>query len=234
MPGTIKRRTAACVAAVVAITAPIVFGTSLSATAATQAASGQSATLEQFFTDNGVDASTAAALQGKFEGGELLDSMRGTAPTSSASVDTATETKTITTFPDGSISVTSIEHARAASGGIAPRSVGNCASSTPSHYSTTYRNCAAEATDGVLTVGMHLTYTVVQGTGDTINEITTPYQFARGGSAATPKISIQRQTETSAGPAYAKGSTQFNGTAGSYTGTMYVKVGGDKAWTTGW
>ncbi|MCT9620191.1 MULTISPECIES: hypothetical protein [unclassified Curtobacterium] len=199
------------------------------------ASAGEPATLEEFFTDNGVSTATAEALQQKYDGGTLLDSMRGASPVGSREVGTANELKTITTFPDGSISVTTVERpTTSTSGGFSTKAVGNCAKKTTSHYSTTYHDCAAEASDGVLTVGMHLTYTLVSGTGDTINEITTPYQFARGGQAATPKISIQRKTETSAGPAYARGSTQFSGSAGSYTGTMYVKVGGDKAWTTGW
>ncbi|WP_439693863.1 hypothetical protein ACRQ4B_06440 [Curtobacterium sp. SP.BCo] len=229
-----SRRTVMAGAALL-MAVPLVVGAASTAQAATSDGQAQ---FEQWYAKYNVPSSTADALWSKFQKGSLLDSMKsGVDPVSERTQRVGTQQETVRTYADGSVDVSSVEVPKVTpAGGATIMAVGACSGTTSSHYDTVYHNCAAEESNGILTMGFHVTYDIVQGVGDKIVDHSTSYQAASGGTATTPSVTIPRSQENSSGPAYAKLTTQYNSKSTSFTAVMYFKVGGDKAYTTksGW
>lgn len=230
-----KSRRIATAGAALLMAVPLTVGAASAAQAAP--ADGQTQ-FEQWYAKYDVSTPTADALWAKFQGGSLLDSMKsGVSPVSERTQRVGTQTETVRTYADGSVDVSSVEIPKVTPvGGASTMAVGACSGTTSSHYDTVYHNCAAEESNGILTMGFHVTYDIVQGVGDKIVDHSTSYEAATGGTASTPTVTVPRAQENSSGPAYAKLTTQYNSKSTSFTAVMYFKVGGDKAYTTksGW
>ncbi|GAA0422869.1 hypothetical protein [Leifsonia naganoensis] len=187
-----------------------------------------------WYIDNGVTPETANALIAKFNSGTLLDSMNGSEP---VRVQRANEAGWIVTrawFEDGSLSVSKLETPEASrarpAGQIGTRSVGNCSRVVGGSGFANYYDCAASGSNGVyLEIGFRADYTrVTNGTG-VINRVGSPYQYAAGGTASTPVLTI---TKASGAPATAQAVSQYSSTATSFTARLYLNVNGSSAWTT--
>jgi hypothetical protein len=198
-----------------------------------------SAHMRDWYAARGVPASTYGPLVEHFLDGQLMDSMQeGQTPAAVKTIQRDGFTVTQSIYADGSISETEIQNPTTSSGPAAslrtltPQSVGQCAGTTPSHYDTRYNNCVVAADNSFLQITFHATYDIVQGSNnDLINEVTTPYAYTVGGTAATPSLKITRKQESSSGPATATASTTYNSTkgGGSFTASLSLKVGSNKA-----
>lgn len=187
-----------------------------------------------WYVDNGVAPATAKALIAKFNSGTPLDSMNGSEP---VRVETADESGWIVTrawFADGSLSVSKLQ-TPAASGArvgsdVAPLSVGNCSQVVGGSGFANYYDCAASGSNGAyLELGFRADYTRVSNGTGVINRVGSPYQFAAGGTATTPALTI---TKASGAPATAQAVSQYSSAATSFTARLYLNVNGSSAWTT--
>lgn len=211
---------------------------SASASASTDDAA-VSAHMRNWYASRGVPEGTYGPLVDHFLAGTLMDSMQADqTPTTVKQIQRGGFTVTQSTFADGSISETEIQNPNtgtsvaASSRAVAPQSVGQCASTTPSHYDTRYNNCVVAADNSFLQITFHATYDIVQGdNNDLINEVTAPYAYAINGTAPTPTLKITKKSENASGPATATASTVYNSSrgGGSFTASLSLKVGSNKA-----
>jgi len=224
------RRTFAAVAAIACVVG-------LSTIAATPANADESVDQRQYswYIDNGVDATTADALIDKFNSGTLLDSMNGSAPTRTQTADEAGWIVTRAWFADGSISVSKLEtpqaSAAAARSGliVGPRSVGNCSSVVGGSGYANYYDCAVAGSNGAyLELGFRADYTRVSNGTGVINRVGSPYQYAAGGTASTPVLTI---TKANGSPATAQAVSQYSSATTSFTARLYLNVNGSSAWS---
>ncbi|WP_416393827.1 MULTISPECIES: hypothetical protein [unclassified Curtobacterium] len=199
-----------------------------------------SAHMRDWYAARGVPESTYGPLVDHFLRGQLMDSMQeGLAPTAVKTVQRDGFTVTQSIYADGSISESEIQNPNGSAGTtgaslrtVTPQSVGQCASTTPSHYDTRYNNCVVAADNSFLQIAFHATYDIVQGSNnDLINEVSAPYAYSVAGTADTPSLKITRKQESSSGPATATASTTYHSTkgGGSFTASLSLKVGSNKA-----
>jgi hypothetical protein len=198
-----------------------------------------SAHMRDWYAARGVPERTYGPLVDHFLSGTLMESMQeGRSPSAVKTIQRDGFTVTQSIFEDGSISETEIQNPSAGASSsvsqrsVTPQSVGQCASTTPSHYDTRYNNCVVAADNSFLQIAFHTTYDLVQGdNNDVINEVSAPYAYAIGGTAATPSLKITRKTENASGPATATASTAYNSSrgGGSFTASLSLKVGNNKA-----
>jgi len=228
-------------AATVCTVAGLTLVPAVSASAASDDAA-VSAHMRDWYAARGVPKTTYDPLIDQFLSGTLMDSMReGQTPTSVTTLQRDGFTVTQSVFADGSISETEIQNPNTGdSAGVSHRavtaqSVGQCASTTPSHYDTRYNNCVVAADNSFLQVAFHATYDIVQGSNnDLINEVSAPYAYAIAGTAPTPSLKITKKNENASGPATATATTVYNYSrgGGSFTASLSLKVGSDKAIST--
>ncbi|GEA86628.1 hypothetical protein Q760_15935 [Cellulomonas cellasea DSM 20118] len=205
-----------------------------------QAASGEvtddlRAQLKQFWTVNRVPGPTQDALLDKLEAGQTWDVMSGeSAPVSTRTVRTAGENRTIETYPDGSIAVTSIQMPTSTTkpGVVGPLAVGNCRTSVSGSGYTNRYDCQANSTTGVVEMGFYISYSITGGY-DSIIDVNSPYVRADGGTASDTSLAIRKAAENSTGSAYASIKTIYQARNGGGSKTLELRalVGQNTAWT---
>jgi len=198
--------------------------------------------MSDWYAARGVPEATYGPLIDRFLDGGMMDSMReGQSPASVKVLQRDGFTVTQYVFADGSISETEMQNPNAGGGAgiprraVTPQSVGQCASTTPSHYDTRYNNCVVAADNSFLQVAFHATYDIVQGdNNDLINEVSAPYAYAIAGTAPTPSLKITKRNENASGAATATATTVYNSSrgGGSFTASLSLKVGNNKATST--
>lgn len=195
----------------------------------------EEARLRSFWTANGVPADVQGQLIGDLLAGEMWDVFSGTEPVSSRTTRTLTEQRTIDTYPDGSISVTTIETPpRGASGRVTPQAVSDCRSVVSGTGYVNYYDCKAFSETGVVGIGFYISYSILSGY-DQIIAVNSAYGAAAFGTLSPnpPSLSLVKKTETSSGSAWAKASATYvvsGGTSSSYV-EMRALVGRNTAWT---
>ncbi|MBB5844911.1 hypothetical protein HD599_003234 [Conyzicola lurida] len=177
----------------------------------------------EWYLAHGVDEDVAASLVAKFNSGELLDSMKAdSVPVDIATVTTADEEITTSTFADGSVSVVALETPKPADPNA--RGIGTCSSITSGTGYTNYTNCDIWGSNAYLELHFRADYTRSGGTNGSIARVGSPYQYATGGTATTPQLSITRSFSSAAGPATAQGVSQYSSSATTFTAYLYLKV----------
>ncbi|QDW62315.1 hypothetical protein [Oerskovia sp. KBS0722] len=195
----------------------------------------QIASLSTFLSENGVPEGTRASLLQKLAAGEMWDSMSGDEPVSVTESTTAVDRRTVSTYEDGSVVVDTIQLPTPAPGHgtITAFDVKNCRSSASGSGYTNYYDCQAASSTGIMTMGFYISYTLVDGVGDKINAVSSPYRQATVGTSTPPTLSIAKKIENSSGSAWARIQSTWTGFAGAPSGTyeMRALVGGNAAWT---
>lgn len=218
----------ACAAVSIALVAG---GVATSASAApTTSSTSDTAAIYAFYDANGVSKADADRLVANFERGIYSESNNPNAVPvrSKMTIETGFEV-TRTFYADGSVSVSKIEQPKAPSKGLAStQSVGSCAETTGGSGYILRKNCLVSEGTDILEMAFRMDWTAISSGYDKINAVRSPYAYTRGGTAETPKLSISKANESSASPASARATTQYQG-ANSFTATLTAKVGGDKA-----
>lgn len=159
--------------------------------------------LSDFMTEHGVPAATQAALIDKLHGGELLDSMDGSAPASTQTVGGVT----LETFADGSIRELSVSPVvpPPAPGTVTPMAgIAGCTSSTSGIYS--YRTgCSVERWDGIIVQRFYANFTYLTPGYDRIDSVySATYSVYGANSASQTYFGRVKATENASGPAVAE------------------------------
>lgn len=183
-----------------------------------------------WYTTHGVDSETAQRLVEKLEAGFLTDANTGVAPVSTTSVYSDGWDTIRSTYEDGSISLHKIQRATESDGEIGSRSVGDCDRVVGGSGYASYYACAVFGETDLLTLSFRADYTLTNAGVGSIGDVFSPYQSARAGTASTPTLSITKSQSNSSGPASAVATSQFSGSAGSFTARLYLYVAGT-AWS---
>lgn len=192
--------------------------------------------LVQWWAEYNVPQDAQDTLLGALDRGELWDAMSGVDPVDVKTRHLATESETVSRYPDGSIVVSTVSAPSdpfAEPLGITPLSVGDCQSSQiGSGYANRY-DCKAVSQSGIVTMGFYISYTLVQGGYDQITEVHSGYAHAETGTVTSPTAKIAKAKENSRGSAWAYVRSQYDafGGSGSAPVEMRALVGNDKAWT---
>ncbi len=210
---------------------------STATTPATASSEGVDPTLQaqhSWFLENGVDADIADELTNKLSGGELIDSMNGSAPVAIATFYEKGWLVTHSTFQDGSLTISKLETPSAVfymdSKEASTQSVGQCHSSDGGSGYRNFYECLVYGTNGsYFDMSFRADYTqTTSGTG-IINSVYSPYAFATAGTAPRPTLTIVRR---SGNPALATARTQYSSATRSFTATLTLNVNGSSAWST--
>lgn len=180
--------------------------------------------VKDWYLSNGVSPIVAENLIEKFNSGELLDSMRGAAPIATQSAVTGGVQKTISTFADGSVSVTEIEIPVATTGEIRPFAIGNCSSTQSGSGYVNYYDCAISGSNAYLEIQFRANYTRTSAGVGSISYVGSPYVWALGGTATTPTLAITKSVSNASGPASAQATTQYSSATLSHSARLYLKV----------
>ncbi|WP_146067236.1 hypothetical protein [Arthrobacter sp. ZGTC212] len=187
--------------------------------------------ISSWFDKHGVSEQTQDRLHAKLLSGKMLDSMKADmAPLTEEEKTAGGFITIISTYPDGSISVSEREQAQNPNG-ISPRSISGCTAVSGSGYASR-SNCLIKESNGYLHLQFRANYTMVNGAADYISWVGNASASSSWGSASAANLSIIRRTE-SGSPAQAQIGAQFDAYGGlnSYTGYAYLNVGGDSAWS---
>lgn len=186
-----------------------------------------------FWTDWGVSTQVQDSLIEKIQTGGLPDAVDGD-PVSSYTVEEDGFTKEVFTFSDGSIRVDSMQiPSIAPAGSVSTFAVGNCQSS---YAGTGYRNfydCLAESTNGVITMGFRMSYSIVNGGYDSIIAIHSSQGYSQTGQLTPlpPNLKVAKKTENASGSAWVQQTATFKSPSSTRTIDFRALVGGDTAWT---
>lgn len=198
--------------------------------------SSEEADLRLFWDGNGVPGEVQDGLIGKLLSGDLWDVFTGVDPVSSRTVHVGGEQRTIDSYPDGSISVTTIEtpqHSQPV-GGVSPQYVKNCRSTTSGTGYVNHYDCQAFSQTGVVSIGFYISYSTLAGY-DQIIGVSSPYGDSSFGvlDPDPPMLTLVKRVETSSGSAWAKARTTYKTSGGSSSATVEMRalVGNNTAWT---
>ena len=163
--------------------------------------------LTEFLSEYGVAPATQQALVVKLRSGTVLDSMTEASPVSTDTSESDAATKTIETFQDGSIRVTSVQKAKPAPdpGTISTRAgIAECTQSGDDNHQWN-KNCSIERWDGIITQRFYANFTYVTPGYDYIDSVWgATYQVWGANSASQTYFGITKKTEDAAGPAVAE------------------------------
>jgi len=197
--------------------------------------------LREWFTSQGVQSATQDALIAKLDSGSLLDSMsQSVEPTSTTSVQTATELVSRSVYPDGSVAVTSLEKpavtaggAKAGSRSLQPQQITGCKESNGGGY-VVESNCKVEIATGPYDLWFNATYERYTGGAqiDTANKANAVVKY--GNLVAAPTVTIKRKKQDGSLEAYAQEHALYKSTSLGSSEDLYVslRVTTSRAWTT--
>lgn len=82
-------------------------------------------------------------------------------------------------------------------------------------------------------MGFYISYSIVNGSWDSISSVSSPYRESTAGTATAPVLTTPKSVETASGSAYAKIRSTYTGFAGTPSATyeMRALVGNNTAWT---
>lgn len=228
-------------AAVAALVSGTILAGALSAVPASAVTSGQDQTaLRSWFTSQGISVTTQDALIAKLDRGELLDSMTGSVqPVGTTTTETSTELLSRSVYPDGSVSVTSLETppttagARSGTRSFSPQQITGCKESNGGGY-VVESNCKVEIATGPYDLWFNATYERYTG-GAQIDTANKPNAVVKYGNiVAAPTVSIKRKKQDGSLEAYAQEHALYKSTNLGSSEDLYVslRVTTSKAWTT--
>lgn len=205
-------------------------------TASTTLTADEEGDARAFLAEHGVSADVQDALMAKLKAGELWDVFAGGNPVSTRTTTSPGMRRTIDTYADGSISVTSVEVPvrTLARPGVSPMYVANCSGgSTGTGYST-WTDCDAYSETGVVAIGFQISYTLTPGY-DSIIRVDSPVASVNLGTLdpMPPHLTLVKKTENRSGSAWAKATATYNarGGGGSTSLELRALVGNNTAWT---
>lgn len=190
--------------------------------------------VQSWFDSYNVSRDVQASLQKVIENGKLIDSMKhGAKPVSTREVVNDGFDETITTFADGSISVTASQiPVEMPKFGFTPfASITGCKISNGSGYSTA-TGCTVKHSNGYLHLSFKAGYEIVNGANDRITSATSPSATGSFGNTSEKVLTKHRMKEASANmPAHVTLEAQWKATnnGSSYTGNLDLKVGQNAA-----
>lgn len=175
--------------------------------------------VSSLMTKYSVDPLIQESLWEKLESNQLWDSFGGVEPVSEVPFENSSETGTVSTYPDGSISVSSVEKQSFGqfamqTSGIMPMAITGC---TVSSFSggAQYSNCSASEGNFWVKTSMRAGYIASANYGN-INQWHTPsIQSKAPFSASYSTHQIIKAVGNNASPAKAQMSYQVNGPLGS-------------------
>ncbi|WP_416393828.1 MULTISPECIES: hypothetical protein [unclassified Curtobacterium] len=230
------------IAIATAVTGTLLAGVFSAAPATAATTSGQDQTaLREWFTSQGIPATTQDALVAKLDSGKLLDSMSGSVkPVSTTTTQNATELVSRSVYPDGSVAVTSLEtpssnSASAAPGArsLQPEQITGCKESNGGGY-VVESNCKVEIATGPYDLWFNATYERYTG-GAQIDTANHPNGVVKYGNIVSgPTVSIKRKKQNGSLEAYAQEHAKYESNGGGTSEDLYVslRVTTSKAWTT--
>lgn len=169
----------------------------------------------EVWTENGVALSTQQALIAKMESGEVLDANLGGQPVSQQETDDIGEVKIVSTYADGSISVTRLEKPSEDVGGATNRGVQGCSvSSNP--QATYYRGCSANGWFTAVVLSFFVDYDAYQSSTQIMKRWAPTVQCAAV-NCTTPTFEDIRFTGTNSAPAQVNLVTTWSAAIGSGT-----------------
>ncbi|MCC4909083.1 hypothetical protein [Microbacterium sp. cx-59] len=206
-----------------------------SAANAAEITSDDSAAFEEFYDRYGVDDATQQRLIQVLESGELLDSMTsGAEPVSTVETDAEGSTEIISTFEDGSISVTSLEKPSVApsDGTVAPRAVSGCTLYNGGGFAS-YSNCLVSNGNGTTSLQFRADYSRSANSAS-ISNWRDAQVVAHYGTASAPTLTPVRTTATPQQPAVVTMYSRFTSYNGLSSEDLYLslRVSPSQAWTT--
>jgi hypothetical protein len=200
------------------------------------ATSDDEAYTRSFLTEYGVPTTTQDALVDKLSHGQTLDSAKsGAIPVSSRTITTATADEVVSTFADGSISVSGTEQAApAASGSIAPRAIKGCKESNGGGY-VVMSGCTVYLQTASYELSFKATYERYTG-GAQIDSAPSSslYVNAFWGSVDSKSLAIKRKKQDGSKDAVATAHAHYVGNTGHQSEDLYMSlhVNSSKAFTT--
>lgn len=192
------------------------------------------AELHRFLVENGVSIADADRLKDKFVAGKLLDSMRGVEPVNSYKVDDGEAKITRTVYPDGSVSISSLQIepdenqiGSDDSEEVQPQDVLDCTITSGSGY-IVYDGCKVYGSNGLIQMGFTASFGLVNGGYDYISWHGAPYQQCAGAACDTPYLAGAKLEEDNTGSAFVSYFMNVNiGGIASRTASLRLNVGGD-------
>ena len=185
--------------------------------------------LYTFLIENGASVLDADRIADDFLEGELPDSANGADPVSSYDVESSGGVTTRTVYPDGSISITFQQREPLTSGMSSPYSISGCSVSVGSGFRS-YSNCAVFGGNGLVGMGFHASYTLVDGAYDYISGYRAPYQQCHTHVCDVPYLAGTRLREDSQGKAWVVYYMRSTiGSAASRTSSLSLLVGANSA-----
>jgi hypothetical protein len=191
--------------------------------------------LAEFWSHNGVDAATQQELLIGIHAGTLPQSITGAVSPVSTSTDfTAATATTRVVYPDGSVTVSSVQSPDAGRGGgeVSPQDILNCTRRTGTGYQSS-ANCDIRGSNGFVTLGFVASYTLQQGSYDVITDYNTPLIVACvGGTCSDPGFTQAKTREGATGDAGVTMTSVFSRSdVGSISNVLSLVVGHDRATT---
>lgn len=170
------------------------------------------------WTEHGVAGSTQDQLISKMESGQSLDANLGVAPVSQSETDNGLTVKTVSTYADGSISVTDIQrpNAGASGGGISSRAVQGC-TTTWSPSVIKYRNCSANGWFTGVALAFFVDYDAYASTTKIVKYHSGTVKCNAGLNCSTPQFEKIRLQGTNSAPAQVNLTTTWNSVIGGGT-----------------
>jgi hypothetical protein len=110
----------------------------------------------------GVSSHTADALVQKLRRGETWDSMNGSAPIATSTIESSRSQTTTQTYADGSVSRISVEMPERTTGAVEPRAVRSCRVSQ-SGSTKTFEGCWVSGGTVIVTAGFSVKYRTTPG-----------------------------------------------------------------------
>lgn len=189
--------------------------------------------LRSFLAEHGASQATQDALVAKVAAGKPLDSDKpGAVPVSAHDESVGTNAVTISTFKDGSVSVSTVERgAHATPGTVSPQAITGCKESNGGGY-VVETGCKVEYSTGTYDLWFKASYERYTG-GAQIDSVTQPlYVTAHYGSISNKSLAIKRKAADGSLEAYATGHAYFD--TGVQSEDLYVslRVNKSKAYVT--
>lgn len=207
---------------------------STTAVAAPESPASELQEVQAWFDSYDVSRDVQASLQETIEAGELIDSMKkGAKPVSTREVVNDGFDETISTYADGSISVTASQiPVEMPKSGFTPfASITGCKISNGSGYSRA-DGCTVKHSNGYLHLKFKAGYEIVNGANDRITSATSPNATGSFGSTTDKLLVKHRMKEASSSrPAHVTLEAQWTAVnnGSSYTGNLDLKVGKNAA-----
>ncbi len=188
-------------------------------------------TILGFYNEYDVSPEIAQSVIRNLERGNLPDSDDGAAPVRVTARPEGDTVVRISSFADGSISVSEAPdlHAVAKAGGsgsVAPFSVSGCTYSSAGSYGGYWKNCVARHRTALLTLAFRFSYSSIKDEGSKVYDYCCAEHISVGGSFTEGKFVRLRQDVVRY-----EGTYTVYGGAGSFTRWMQVLANGTTAWT---